>query len=191
MQIKIFSDLIDAIGKVAKGVKAIADLPKMERDKYRQTMDETYRLIDTTLNMVIIRLGDILLLNSDNEILPEVERLGNFDEWHRAEREFRLCKSLRATVRETETLRTRLTGKISAKDWNSLLDLMNSVLATESEVAGVLADEFSALADAASKAAPDTPDADAVRKDVEELRTTLIEQRQKLIQQEIKLYAMV
>ncbi len=69
--------------------------------------------------------------------------------------------------------------------------VMNSVLATESEVAGVLAYQFAALADAAGKAATDTPDAGAVREDVEELRTNLIDQRQKLIQQEIKLYAMV
>ena len=49
MEIKLFTDLIDAIGKVASGLKAIANLPKAERGKYRQTLDETYRLIDTTL----------------------------------------------------------------------------------------------------------------------------------------------
>jgi len=35
-------------------------MPKAEREKVRQTLDKTYRLLDTTLNMVIFRLGDIL-----------------------------------------------------------------------------------------------------------------------------------
>ncbi len=42
-----------------------------ERQDYRQTMDEIYRLIDTTLNMVIIRLGDMLPLEDDQQFLKE------------------------------------------------------------------------------------------------------------------------
>lgn len=57
----------------------------------RQTLDETYRLIDTTLNMVIIRLGDILLRAVDDDFLREAARLDNYNEWMQAEREFRLC----------------------------------------------------------------------------------------------------
>ena len=44
---------------MAGGLKAIVNLPKAERETMRRTLDETYRMIDTTLNMVIIRLGDI------------------------------------------------------------------------------------------------------------------------------------
>jgi len=36
-------------------------MPRTERETIRRALDETYRLIDTTLNMVIIRLGDIVL----------------------------------------------------------------------------------------------------------------------------------
>ncbi|MBI1744416.1 hypothetical protein HYR54_15305 [Candidatus Acetothermia bacterium] len=41
-------DRIDAFGKVADGQKAIVNLPKAERETIRQTLDDTYRLIDTT-----------------------------------------------------------------------------------------------------------------------------------------------
>ena len=41
-------------------LKAIANLPKAEREMRRQTLNETYRLMDTSLSMVIIRLGDIV-----------------------------------------------------------------------------------------------------------------------------------
>ena len=68
--IKLLTDLIDALGKVAGRLKAIANLPKAERETMCRTLDETYRLIDTTLNMVIIRLN-ILLLAADAEILAK------------------------------------------------------------------------------------------------------------------------
>ncbi|MBI1926548.1 hypothetical protein HYR99_20180 [Candidatus Poribacteria bacterium] len=74
MELKLITDLIDALGKVAGGLKAIVNLPKAEREAMRKTLDETYRLIDTTLNMVIIRLGDILLPASDDAFLREAAR---------------------------------------------------------------------------------------------------------------------
>lgn len=52
MEIKLFTELIDALSKVAGGLKTLVNLPKSERDKYRQTMDETYSLIDTTRNIL-------------------------------------------------------------------------------------------------------------------------------------------
>jgi hypothetical protein len=91
MEFKFFTDLIDALGKVAGGLKAIVNMPKAERETMRRTLDETYRLIDTTLNMVIIRLGDIQLQASDDDLLGEVARLDNYNEWMQAEREFRRC----------------------------------------------------------------------------------------------------
>jgi hypothetical protein len=42
---------IDELGKVAGGLKAIVNLAKAEWETMRQTLDETYRLIDTTLKM--------------------------------------------------------------------------------------------------------------------------------------------
>ena len=100
----LFNDLIDALSKVAGGLKAIVNLPKAQRDEIRHTLAETFRLIDTTLNMVIIRLGDILLKANNDDFLREAALLDNYTEWMQAEREFRLCQSLRVALRETETL---------------------------------------------------------------------------------------
>jgi hypothetical protein len=60
MDLKLFTDLIDALGKVVGELKAIVNLPKATRETIRQTLDETYSLIDTTLNRGIIRLADLL-----------------------------------------------------------------------------------------------------------------------------------
>ena len=101
MKLKLFTNLIDALGKVAGGLKAIVNLPKAVREAMRRTLDEIYRLIDTTFNMVIIRLGDLLLNVADDDLLREAARLDNYNEWMQAEREFRLCRSLRQALRET------------------------------------------------------------------------------------------
>lgn len=85
IELKFFTGLIDALGKVAVGLKAIVSLPKAERETMRWTQDETYRLIATTLNLVIIRLDDMLLETSDNDFLREDVWLNIYNEWMQAE----------------------------------------------------------------------------------------------------------
>jgi hypothetical protein len=63
-----------------------ANLPKADREAMRKPLDETSRLIDTTLNMVIVRLGEILRHTPDDDFLREAARLDNYDEWMQAER---------------------------------------------------------------------------------------------------------
>jgi hypothetical protein len=187
MQLKLFSDLIDAFAKVLAAVKGVTSIPKAERDRYRQTMDETYRLVDTTINMVIVRLGDILTSDMAPHLVSEVTKLDNYQEWIQAEREFRLCKSLRVALRESEGLTDTMKGHISAKDWDAMLSLMHSVLAAEGEVACFLSERFRGLAEAARQgASPNT-----LRNDVTAFRDALIGERQRLIQQELELYSVV
>jgi hypothetical protein len=191
MEIKLFTDLIDALGKVVGGLKAILDLSTTEREKIRKTLEETYRLIDTTLNMVIIRLGDILQEETDANLLHEAARLDNYDEWIQAEREFRICRSLRVALRETETLSTKLAGKASAKDWQALKDMMGLILATEGEVAVFISQRFDELAKAARDNTPGSQPASEVRKRLATFRADLVTERRQLIQQEIELFDIV
>jgi len=51
MELKLFSDLVEIVGRAVGGLKTIVNLPKAERETIRRTLDETYRLIDTTHNM--------------------------------------------------------------------------------------------------------------------------------------------
>ncbi len=191
MELKLFTDLIDALGKVAGGLKAIVNLPKAERETMRRTLDETYRLIDTTLNMVIIRLGDTLLHAADDDFLREAARLDNYNEWMQAEREFRLCRSLRVALRETQTLAGKLTGAVSTKDWDALLQQMQSILATEGEVALFIGQQFQRSADDARSANLDAQKTRAIRDALAAFRTALIAERQELIKQEVALYTLV
>lgn len=191
MDLKFFTDLFDALGKVAGGLKVIVNLPKTERETIRRTLDETYRLIDTTLNMVIIRLGDILLQTSNDEFLREVARLDNHNEWMQAEREFRLCRSLRVALRETETLAGRLAGAVSAKDWDALLQQMRGILATEGEVALFIGRRFQQLAGDARSASQNAGRIQSVRDALAAFRASLVAERQDLIKQELVLFDIV
>ena len=119
MEIKLYTDLFNALCKVAGGLKAIVNLPKAERETIRRTVDETYRLVDTTLIMVISLLDNRQLQASNDEPLREVARQDNYNQWMQAEREFRLCRNLPVALRETETLPGRLAGAMSTKGWYS------------------------------------------------------------------------
>ena len=191
MELKLFTDLIGALGKVASGMKAIVNLPKSERETMRRTLDETCRLIDTTLNMVIIRLGDIQLQLSDDDFLGEVAQLDNYGKWMQAEREFRLCRSLRVALRETETLAGRMVSAVSAHDWQALLQQMQIILATESEVAFYIGHQFQQLANKARTAMQDRQGTQTVRDALGALRASLIAERHKLIEQELALFEIV
>ena len=191
MEFKLFTDLIDALGKVAGGLKAIVNLPKAEREAMHRTLDETYRLIDTTLNMVIIRLGDILFNVADADFLREAARLDNYNEWMQAEREFRLCRSLRVALRETQTLAGKLAGAVSAKDWDALLQQMQSILATEGEVAQFIGQQFQQHASDARHSGQNAKLTQSIRDGLAAFRASLIAERQELIKQELELYTIV
>lgn len=190
MKIEFSGDLLNALEKVVTGIKSLMNLPENERNKYYQTMDDTYKLIDTTLVMVIIRLGDILEFQSD-EFLIEVTRLSNYDDWYRAERELRLCRQLRRVRNDTERIRYQLPGKIAVTDWDSLLKEMQNLLTNEDELAFFLSSKFFELSDFAKTVLRNAQPEKAIRDRVEAFRNSLNAERQRLMRQELKLYELM
>lgn len=188
MDIKVFSDLIDALGKVAGDLKSAASLPKDERDKYRQIMAENYRLIEITLSMIVIRLGDILLAATDSKFVQEVGHLDNDADWLRTEREFRLCRSLYVARREMGTFSGKLKTAVSVRDVDSLIAMMRSIMTAEGEVANFISGHFSKLAEAARTAGIDVTH---LRQDVKAFRDALLDERQLLIKDEIELNSII
>jgi hypothetical protein len=188
MQIKLFSDLIEALEKITNALRGAASLPKAERERYRQTMAENYRLIDTTLNMIIPRLGDILLPANAPIFIQEVIKLDNYGDWMRAEREFRLCQSLRAALSELKRFSGQLKAAVSVNDVDALIALMEGTTATEGEVAGFIGNCFQRLANSARTG---TAGETMLRQDVSDFRDALLAERQRLIRNEIELYSVV
>lgn len=188
MDIKIFSDMLDALGKVSGALKAAASLPKAEREQYRQVIGQNYQLLDTTLGMIAIRLGDILLSSDDAKFVNEVARLDNYPEWMRIEREFRMCQSLRAALSEIKHFSARLKARVSVSDIDALINMMEGTTATEGDVAEFISDRFRDLSVAAR-----TPGVDVatLRNDVRAFREALLSERRRLIRDEAELYSIV
>ena len=156
MNLKLFTDLIDALSKVVAGLRSIVNMSNAERQKYRLTIGETFLLLDSTLSMVILRLGDILFEQRDNEeFLSEVRKLGNYREWVEVERSFRFCGSLRTVYEETRTLRGQLAGRLAVGDWDTLLHRMDSVFSVEQDVAGYISNQLYDIAVSATSASGD------------------------------------
>lgn len=62
---KVFSDLIDAENKVFNGIKSIVNMSKEERDKYRNVLSDTCQLINSSLNLIILKTGTLFLSKDD------------------------------------------------------------------------------------------------------------------------------
>jgi hypothetical protein len=90
VELNLFRDLIDLLGKVAAGLQTILNLPKAGRETICRALDDTYTHPALRSTIVITRLGDDLLPASDDDFLCEAARLDNYNEWMQAEREFRL-----------------------------------------------------------------------------------------------------
>ena len=172
------------MGKAANSFKKLTSLPKDERDEYREKLNETFTLLDTTLTLLIIRLGDVMLQEDDYEFRSELERLDNYDDWLRIERDVRLCRNLKITAREMETIRKRLVGKLAFHDWDDLVGYIREILLGEQELANFVSRSLFQLATMEAQSDQELTQA---RKAVKEFRTELRTQRRLLISFENKL----
>ncbi len=187
MKINLFSDLIDALGKAGGWLQSMANLPRSERDRYRQVLDDTHQLIHATITMIILRLGDILRISDEGEFLKEVYGLENYTEWMETERKFRLCQSLRTALRETEGVIADLRGRISTNDWDALLEQMQLILRSENELANYIGQRFAALAFRARDVQSGSQTARDIRVEVEAMRDALKQERAQLLRYEVEL----
>lgn len=185
IKIELFPDLFDAIEKAFNAVKAIANLPKKTRDELRITFEDTFKLLDTSLNMVSIRLGEILRIAKATEFKKEVSMLRNDQSWTKSEREFRLCKSLRHTVDEVGRFKSKMLAYISVNDWNDMYTQMDHILYNEDKLGNFIADKFEALSKMPqSKNGNIQQTKDALKQFQEEINA----ERRRLIAMEIDLY---
>lgn len=182
---KLFTDLFDAIEKSLNALKKITNLPKETRDELRTTFNDTFTLLDTSLNMVIIRLGEILRITNDSEFTVELGQLNNDAGWTKAEREFRLCKSLRHAVNETQRLKSKILNQVSVQDWQEMQNQMELILWSEDRLGNYIADKFQNFS---SIVIDKTNSIQKVKGELKQLQDSLSLERRRLIQMEVDLY---
>jgi hypothetical protein len=148
MEIKLFTDVLDASKQVVKDIVGLKNVGANERQRYYETIEETYRLLDTSLLLVVARLGDIV--NKDAEGRPgdatsALVSLDNADWWYEREQEFGLCSNLRRLRNEMDTL-SALPGPQVVKDWANLKMMIDGILHNERQLADYIAQTLHYLA---------------------------------------------
>jgi len=182
---KLFTELFDAIEKTVVALKKLVDIPKEIRDELRTTFDETFKLLDTSLNMITIRLGEIVRITDEQNFKDEVGQLSYDASWTQAEREFRLCSGLRHVVNETERLREKVLKRISVQDWEEMQKQIQKVFLGEAELGNFIANKFQEFSNININ--QDTT-IQQVKDELKKLQSTLSNERRRLIKMEIDLY---
>lgn len=187
MEIKIFSDAIDALEKVAKAVIALKNIPKQERQRYKEAVKDSYTLMNSAVNLVFLRLGDILLLDTKGEFLKEVRRLDNTQEWLQLERDVRLCNKLREVHGEIDNfVLTRMLVRLGSRDWDNVRQLVDELLEREGTLADYISASLKKLAGQASAASRSSREYASLRRIVTRTRGVLEKERQRLIASELE-----
>ena len=96
----------------------LANLPKNERDYYRMKIEETYRLFDQVIMLIMNRLGTIKSLpdNDEDEFFKQLRLLNNVEGWIDKERDVRLCKPISDALREMNSILPKIKAKLSLRD---------------------------------------------------------------------------
>ena len=182
---KLFTEVFDAIERVFKAIKGITDLPRETRDELRNTFDETFKLLNTSLNMVIIRLGEILRITNDTIFITEVSQLSFDAGWTQAEREFRLCSGLRHVVSETERLKAKVINHISVRDWDDMQNHIQAIFLGEAYLGEFIANKFQVFSDTDFNQRKTSKQ---IRDELKKMQEALNIERRRLINMEIDLY---
>jgi hypothetical protein len=146
MEIKIFSDVIDALEKVGKALVTLKNIPKQKRKNYIDAVSSSFTLLDSALMLVINRLNDIALIKNGKDLAPELLRLNNSKEWMTLEKDMRLCSNLRMAYGEVDSFVLSFMANLTGSDWNNVRCLVDQVLEREGQLADFLASSLSHLA---------------------------------------------
>ncbi len=193
MGIEIIRDAIELLEKVGKTITRLANMPKRTRKRYREALDETFLMFESTLNMIIFRLGDLLVgdaRDNDQLFIDELYRLDNWNEWQQIERDLRMCSNLRELRSEVNKLGQSI-DRHMVNDWNQLINFIDNVLATEGELAFTIQTILSELSSKASEAAKSSKNLKKVKEEVENFRKSLRKERLHLITKQIELFEII
>jgi hypothetical protein len=157
---KLFGEAYDAFRKLVADLGSVVRggvrIPADERQKYRDTLDDTMSVIDHALLLVIHRLSDLLeTAESEHQNNPVagsqflsagLARLNNVGEWDQIERQVRLCQNLRIMQREMQSLIGRANRHFIIQDEPALDRFVTQVLHGESELANEVTRTLARLA---------------------------------------------
>jgi hypothetical protein len=183
---KIFSDVIDAIEKIANALVALKNIPVRKRQKIQDAVKDSFTLLNSAVNIVLHRLGDISYHESDSDFRNDLRRLDNLEEWRDLEREMRMCRSLREVHGEIDGFTLSLMPlRLGSRDWHQVRTLVDQVLEREGELADYISRALRRLAARADSAVLSTREYQSARRAVIRARKALEAERQHLLTAEL------
>jgi hypothetical protein len=193
-EIRFFTDILDALERVAKDVRALTKLPKQRRDELLNSLTSAYTVVDGALLLVITRLGKLLERadrGDQNEFASELGRLDLIPEWLQIERDMSLCSSLRRTQAEMRRFFPSLASQAAVLDWQAVDAQMQAMLSGELQLAEYISNRLRVLSASANAARSSQAEFDRARGEVEKASRDLNAERRRLILAESELYALV
>lgn len=182
LPIGVFKDAVDALETLGSMAAQAGGVPGARRKRYLQAVQDAYQLLNTAMNLVLVRLGD-LSLEKKKGFLDGLAALDNIHEWLAIERQLKLCSSLRATHTELDTAILRMSF-LRGRDWDKMRVLVDEVLEREGSLADFITKKLSSLSKRASKAAKSPEEYKRARQAVARVRATVAKERERLMRSE-------
>lgn len=192
----LYAKIRGAIKGIAQDIASVEEIPGKTRKEYLDIIDETMTLLCTSLEMVMTRLQDLLILArgtdaDQKKFISELRNLDYFDDWIRAEREFRLCRNLRWRAREMSGLIDRFKLRIALRDRKAFGDSVDGILKTETELAGFISGSLIDIANLADSAEESDEKYQEVIEEVRKTRDAFRSERNKLVEDQIEIGKLV
>ena len=195
--INVYKTIRDTIKNIAQDISAIENIPEDVRKEHIDVIDETITLLCTTLEMVMTRLQDLLILARSPDVadrstfVTELQNLDYWPEWERVERDFRLCSNLRLRARELEGLFDNIGARLSLRDYDTFKDAISRIIWTEAELAGFIGESLREVAELGAHADQSDVKFDYAKEEVKKTRDAFRNERLKLIETQIEIMKLI
>jgi len=195
--INIYKTIRDTVKIIAQDIATLENIPKNIRKGHIEVIDETMTLLCTTLEMVMTRLQDLLILARSPEdtdranFITELQNLDYWPEWERVERDFRLCSNLRLRAREMEGIFGNIGARIGLRDFDSFKDAISRIIWTEAELAGFIGESLREVAELGAHADQSDETFENAKEEVKKARDAFRNERMKLIETQIEIMRLI
>lgn len=188
----------------------LVNLPKNERDLYRMKIDETYRMFDEIIMILMNRLGAMISLDetgmfgTDKEAIPttnptnmeewvkgeffrQLRQLNYLEEWVKREREIRLCLPLADALYEFNNILPKIKARLSLRDADEVGEMFSGATIGRGQFADYITESLKHLAKLEDQQPHSTERYNEIREILRKKYEELGQKRRELINAEIAL----
>lgn len=190
----LISQVLDALERMGVHLARLARLPKKRRAEVRTILNDTYKLLDAALIMVIgavTRVIDRGNRNRRDEFEALLDNLPWEKDWLERTRDFSMSGSIRDLHSEMQRVPRRLFDKRALEDWQTLEALVSQLMHDEIGLAEEITRRLVAVSKLAVEAKRSEEGFARAMTDLREARSAFDAVREQLIRDNARLLAAV